>query len=628
MIDAIRVSAGGRGRHAAGGNAAIPVSVFLSPAAPQCPRRRHEPVLRPSTNAALALGIVGAVGLTTLAAPPVARAPMHVATTSHADVRLAGVVQPSDVIALVGALDGAMASASATVATLIAIPGQTAADALKAAAFVNNVFFELLTLASPNAVLTAALNGLKSVSVNGLSRLANTVWSLNSDMVLTAKQMSTLLTTALTGSLGTVIGAVADLLNNPLSLPRYAGLADAPLNVAGLALSSGITALNDLGVNAFSAGNAVVTGVLSQIKTVIDGVNGLFAVGHALIPNAVVDGLLTAVHGIVMSPLNAVVNGAIGLSAAITNVGADLVSAVADTAAADVHLWLGDGLSAGALQTAINSVAVAPLSITGYATAVSTLVTAAIATVTTTVGVGAGKLAAIPFTLAGDLTTAGASAMNAFISGTANVVAGLLQVVGVPSLLYNVSYGVAQVAIWINNHLASGIKYELDNFAAHVAAVLGASAAASTTQTATAAVTSTSSSGKSTAAKTVSAATVSATASASASEVKKSTETAQAASKPVAVSVVNVPAKDGSKSSGADDSGDNTTTTDSSTSADDGAAAGTSKTPHKSGKTGKNGRLGAGSNSSVSRTDAASSSPATSSSSGRSSAQSGRHHKS
>jgi len=478
-MDAFRKPAVGHGRHAAG-CAAIPVSVFIAPpVAPIAPplRRRADTAGRGYSNSVLALTTAGAMALTSLAPPSVTHAPAQLTrAVLDANVQLTGVVSPAEVTALVNSLDGALASAGSTVSALVAVPGQTVAGALNAAATVNNVFFGLLTLASSSPVLRAAMDGLRTVSAGGLSRLANTVSSLNATMALTTKQMADLLTTTLTGSLGTVIGAVVDLVNNPFSLSKYVKLADAPIDAAGLGLSSGITALEDLGTNAFSVGNAVVTGVTGQIKTAISAINAVFSVGHNLAPNAVLSGLFTAVHGIVTAPLNALVNSTDGISKAVMNAGDDVVSALADTAAADVHLWLGDGTSAGALQRAINTVGAAPLSISSYVTAVSTLLTAAIKTVTATTGIAAQRLAQIPFTFTGDLTSAGAGVINAFINGTANVVAGLLHAAGVPTILSGISYGVAQLAIAVNNHVARGIRYTLDSVATHVAEALGSPA--------------------------------------------------------------------------------------------------------------------------------------------------------
>ena len=543
----------------------------------------------------LALTTAGAMALTSLTLPSVHHPAASITRVVAApEMQLTGVISPAEVTALVDSLQDVLASTTSTVSTLVSVPGQTVAGALNAAATVNNVFFGLLSLASSSSpVLKAALEGVRMVSFNGLARLARTVGSVSSAMTLTTEQLSTLLTTTLTGSLGTVIGAVADLLNNPFSLSKYVKLADAPIDAAGLALSSGITALEDLGTNAVSVGDAMVKGVAAQVKTAISAVNAVFVVGHNLTANAVLDGLLTAVHGIVTAPLNAVVNSVIGVSTAVTNGIDDVLSALADTATADVHLWLGDGTSAGALQRAIDTIGAAPLSVTSYATAVSTLVSAAIQTVTKTAGISAQKLAQIPFTAAGDLAKAGAGAINAFINGTAGVVAGILQVAGVPSLFYNISYGVAALAVAVNNRLASGIAYTLDTVATKVSQALGAPVP---------------STGKTSVATAVSvAASVSApAASAGSAAVTKSAAKvvatrAERVRKPVAA-----------------------------TAADDTASAGPSTEqstgPDTAGTPRKRGRHSAGAHSSASSSNAASSSTSTTGRHG--SVQQGRHHRS
>lgn len=581
---------GGHGRHAAG-RAAIPVSAFLSaPVSATAPIRRAEAAGRGPSPAVLALTTAGAMALTSLALPTVIHPPTSISRVVAApDVQLTGVISPAEVTALVDSLHEVLASTSSTVSTLVSVPGQTVAGALNAAATVNDVFFGLLSLASSSSpVLKAVLEGLRMVSANGLWRLASTVSSVNSAMVLSTKQLSTLLTTTLTGSLGTVVGAVADLLNNPFALSTYVKLADVPVDAAGLALHSGISALADLGTNALAAGNAVVQGIAAQVNTAISAINAVFVIGHNMTASAALDGLLTSVHGIVTAPLSALVNSVDGISTAVTNGADDVLGALADTAAADVRLWLGDGTSAGAVQQAINAVGAAPLSIASYATAVSTLVAAAISTVTKTVGISAQKLAQIPFTMAGDLAKAGAGAVNAFINGTAGVVAGLLQAAGVPSLLYNISYGVAAFAVAVNNHLASGIAYTLDGVATTVARALGAPAASTGKTSGVAAV--------STAASVTAATTPAA---------KVATAHTERVRKPVAAA----------------DPGDSTSATgspDSSAAQSDGS--GTAHTPRK------HGRHSADGNPSASSSTAASSS--TSATGRHGSAQQGRHHRS
>lgn len=398
---------------------------------------------RRSPLPALALTTAAALTLTPLVLPP-PTTPLHLSLpqVSAPRLELTAAINPADVTALINNLNAALQSASTTVTGLVGTPGQTLANALGSAATLNDSLWDGLIDATDNRTLAAILTTLKDTAGNGLSRLSNSVDAANGTIVLTTGQLADLLTSTLTGSLGTALHAVATVINNPLALPSYTGLINTPLDIAGLLVTQGIGAVNNLGANVLTVTNTVVTGVTAQVDNALDTFNGLLSAGKTLTGIDLINGLLTAVQGIVSAPVTAAVAGVNGASTTLTNAAATTLGKIADGASDAIATWIGDGTRSGAIQEVINTIGSAPLSPASYTHAVSVLVGAGITTVTQ-VAHTAGSLASVPFTAAAGITTAAADVITALTSGLATAASGIMQAAGLPSLVYGLPHAMA-----------------------------------------------------------------------------------------------------------------------------------------------------------------------------------------
>ncbi|RAV12325.1 hypothetical protein DQP55_11905 [Mycolicibacterium sp. GF69] len=374
--------------------------------------------------------------------PPTTPLHLSLPQVSVPRLELTAAINPADVTALINNLNAALQSASTTVTGLVGAPGQTLANALGSAATLNDSLWDGLIDATDNRTLAAILTTLKDTAGNGLSRLSNSIDTANGTIVLTTGQLADLLTSTLTGSLGTALHAVATVINNPLALPSYTGLINTPLDIAGLLVTQGIGAVNNLGANVLTVTNTVVTGVTAQVDNALDTFNGLLSAGKTLTGIDLINGLLTAVQGIVSAPVTAAVAGVNGTSTTITNAAATTLDKIADGASDAIDTWIGDGTRSGAIQEVINTIGSAPLSPASYTHAVSVLVGAGITTVTK-VAHTAGSLASVPFTAAADITTAAADVITALTSGLATAASGIMQAAGLPSLVYGLPHAMA-----------------------------------------------------------------------------------------------------------------------------------------------------------------------------------------
>lgn len=394
--------------------------------------------------------LTAGVALTTAAAiaftpvlPPTSAPTLELPRVSVSEVHLAAVINPADVEALVANLHAAMSGVGATVTSLVANADQTLTGALNSAVAVNdNVWDGLIDAARGSAVLVTLLRGLRSASSGGLSDLSATVGSAGDAVTLTTGELTNLLTSTVTGSLATALQAVVRVLNDPLALSSYIALAAAPLGIAGLALENGIDAVRSLATNGVDLVDTVVHGVTAQIDNALTLVNTVIASGRGLTDVFIIDGVLTAVQGIVSAPVSAVLAGVNGISTTLANAATFTVDKLADGAGSLVRTWLGSGTDPGALQNAANAIGAQPLSPAAYTKAISILVGAGINSVQTVVGT-ASKFVSVPFRVGAGLTNTAANVITEFTSGLATAASGVLQAVGLPSFVYGLPHAVA-----------------------------------------------------------------------------------------------------------------------------------------------------------------------------------------
>ncbi len=435
---------------------------------------------RPYLNAGLAMSSAAMIAFTPLVAGNAGAPPLPTPHVSTSQVHLSALITQADVDALVANLSTVLHSVDSTLTSVAAVPGTTVQGALNTAVALNDSFWSGLIGATNNSALTALLAGLKAASRGGLTSLAATAGSLSDTLTLTTGQVASLLTSVLTGSAGTAAQAVAAVVNNPLALASYTNLLNVPLNLAGLAVNTAITGIDELGDNALSATNTLVHGVTAQINNLLTAVNGVVHSAQILANNNVIDGFLTAAQGIVIAPTSAVVELVNGVSSVLTTFGTTVLDTVAGGAAAIATDWLGNGTAPGALQNVITDIGTNPLAPASYTAAVGALVSAAVDTgyrVVTT----AGALAAAPFYATAAGTIAAAKVTGAFINGAAYVAAGLLTMLGTPRFISNLPHDLAGTVITALNLTANAVAAAIHG----VGGLISASASAANALAAT-----------------------------------------------------------------------------------------------------------------------------------------------
>ncbi|MFW0154255.1 hypothetical protein ACNUDN_31330 (plasmid) [Mycobacterium sp. smrl_JER01] len=358
-------------------------------------------------------------------------------------VQLAAVISPTDIDNLVDRLNSALASVSSTVTAAVAMPANSLTSALDSAVSVNNSLWDGLIDATDSRSLVDLLNALRATSSGSLSRLSTTVGDTGAAVVLTTGEVTDLLASALTGSLSTALHAVATIVNNPLALASYTGLLNAPLDIAGLVVNNGLSLVDSVGSGALSVTSTLVTGVTSQIDNILRGVNGLIDAAKGAVPGvALLDGVLTAVQGIVSAPVTAALAGVDGVAGTLTSAASRVVSKLAGGASEIGATWLGDGTASGALQEAINAIGAAPLSAASYTRALGVVVSAGISSVRSVASAGA-SLLSVPFTAGADLTSTASAMITRFTDGVATAASGILHAAGLPSFVSSLPHALA-----------------------------------------------------------------------------------------------------------------------------------------------------------------------------------------
>ncbi|MDO3013270.1 hypothetical protein P5V34_04620 [Mycobacteroides abscessus subsp. abscessus] len=403
-----------------------------------------EASVHPYLRAGIAVTAATTVALAPLTLPPphpVALPDLIPTRTTAVDLK--ALIDPGAVSAVIGNVNAALNSADAAITAAAAVPGQSIADVLSTAAGLNTSFWQtLITASASDPLLSGVLASLQTLTSGGLTQLAGTVTATNSTVDLTVEQVSTLLTSTLTGSASVALAAVTDTINNPAN---YAELLAAPVTIGANLVHAGISAALDLGDNLITGGATLLTGVTAQISNVVAAANQLVATAQNVIGVPEINGLITAVQGVVTAPLNAILAGVNGGTAAVADLSTGTLGVLAAAAHNVTTAWLGTGSTGGAIQTALTAIGSAPLSVGSYVTAVGALA-AAVATTGpgTLVTLGAGLLP-LPFHTAATLTTAGADVVTALSRGVAQFAAGMLRAVGAPALVANAVYGVATV---------------------------------------------------------------------------------------------------------------------------------------------------------------------------------------
>lgn len=431
------------GRHTHRGANAIPVREFLASASGMpAPHAAGSLAVRRSPRAAVALTAATAIAFAPMVvsqAPPV-----HVALPAvHvADMHLTAVVSDADIKNLINAVNTGLNQLDSTVANVAGVPGQTLAGALSAASGLTDSFWSTLIGASQsNPLLANVLSAVQTVSSGGLTKLAATTASVNGSITLTTGQVASLLTNTLTGSAATLLYAISNVVNNPLSLLSYAGLINAPLTIVGGAVSNAAAAVSAVGSGAISLVGNVVNGATAQVSNLITAANAVVNGIEQTINQQQVNSLITIAQQIVTSPLAAAITLVNGATAAITDTATTAVQVAATAVQRVDNIWLSNGDGNGLIQGIVNTIAGAPLSPASYVNVVGELITGAAESAQQVGSAVVGGFLPLPFRASATMVSATAGALGNLADGLATSTVAALEFAGVSPFFANAVYG-------------------------------------------------------------------------------------------------------------------------------------------------------------------------------------------
>ncbi|MGE0221509.1 MAG: hypothetical protein AB7S95_37950, partial [Mycolicibacterium sp.] len=219
--------------------------------------------VRSYLTAGLAFTTAGAIALAPLAipqSPPAVTIP-HVAVP---DIRLT--VTPADIETFVAALQEVLDEATATVAAVAGIPGQTVVSVVNGiVALINTVFTGLID-ATDSETLVALLTVLRTLSSDAFAKLAENVGLANPVITATTTQVGELVTSAVTGTLQSVLIAVVNVVNDPLSFANYAGLLTAGVAGGQLLAGNGLAAVQAVGDAGYTLTGIALSEVTFQLN--------------------------------------------------------------------------------------------------------------------------------------------------------------------------------------------------------------------------------------------------------------------------------------------------------------------------------------------------------------------------
>lgn len=407
--------------------------------------------LRSYLTAGISLTAASAIAFTPLMIPANEKA-LTIPSVSVSDVQL--VVTTEEIEEFIANLQGALDDVTETVAGLVAIPGQTLADVIAAAAELNNDLYTALIDSTDNATLQGLLTALNFYSTTGLVQLAGTVEAANNVLVITLAQTTTLLTSALTGSLQNVLIAVNNIVNDPLAFSNYAGLLGAGIASGELLGYNGLEAVQGLGNGLFAVGGIGLGGFSFQVNNAITGLNAVLSGIGAASGIGIVEAAIAALQGIVIAPALGLFNIGVGTIGDVVG-GAAVGFNVLVEGAQGVTLAIGD-----ALQSAIFAIGTDPLDPANYASALGALTVGGFSVFNTLTLTG-GALAEVPIDVFRSLNTTFTGVLTSLTLQIGTAASTILAAVGLPEEISNLPLEAAasinEVIAGISGAVADGL---------------------------------------------------------------------------------------------------------------------------------------------------------------------------
>lgn len=464
------------GRHTHHGANAIPVREFLAsaPTTPS-PHAAGTLALRRPKDVALSLTAATAIAFAPMVvsqAPPV-----HVAlpTVHVADAQLTALVSDADIDNLISAVNTGLKQLDSTVANVAAVPGQTLTGALSAASNLTDSFWSpLISSSKSNPLLSNVLTALRVVTAGGLAKLAASTESVNSTITLTTGQVATLLTSTLTGSASTLLHAISNVVNDPLSLLSYAGVINAPVTIVGGLVSNTAAAVSAVGTGAIKIAANVITGATAQVSNLITAADALVKGIEQTIDQQQVNSLITIAQQIVTSPLRAAISLVNGATEAISDAATTTVKVAATAVQRLDNIWLSNGDGHGVVQDVINTIAAGPLSPGSYVNVAGEVITGAAQSAQQISSAIVGGFLPLPFRMSATMVGATGNALNNLADGVAKGTVAALVFAGVNPILAGTVYGLVGAVKTAISFTAGTITTALNAVAALASAAASA----------------------------------------------------------------------------------------------------------------------------------------------------------
>lgn len=345
---------------------------------------------------------------------------------SSPNVRLTAAIDPADVQALIANLQATLNDVTRTVEAVSLAPGNSLVDVLTRANAVNAELWNGLINATDSVQLRGLLSALSANSVGNFNELITTVGALNSDIAMLPAQIAETIGYAITGSLTAALGAITNLINQPLAPSSYTGLASSALQQVIVVGQGVLQTVDWTGQAVLNTANAVVDGLWEQIPGALYGLNDVLYRAAEESDSAVVDAVIAAVQGLVIAPAAAVSNAALGLASSVVNVGVDGFETVMKSGA-----WV-LAYPFYATQDALKTIGAKPLDPASYTTALAQLIGGGFNIGNELVTAGA-DLLTLPVRFASDLNTNIADTIVSLSSAVGEMASAVLHAAGLPA---------------------------------------------------------------------------------------------------------------------------------------------------------------------------------------------------
>lgn len=345
---------------------------------------------------------------------------------SSPNVRLTAAIDPADVQALIANLQATLNDVTRTVEAVSLAPGNSLVDVLTRANAVNAELWNGLINATDSVQLRGLLSALSANSVSNFSELITTVGALNSDIAMLPGQIAETIGYAVTGSLTAALGAITNLINQPLAASSYTGLASSALQQVIVVGQGVLQTVDWTGQAVLNTANAVVDGLWEQVPGALYGLNDVLYRAADQSDSAVVDAVIAAVQGLAIAPAAALSNAALGLASSVVNVGVGGFETVMKSGA-----WV-LAYPIYATQDALKTIGGKPLDPASYATALAQLIGGGFNVGNKLVTAGA-DLLTLPVRFASDLNTNIADTIVSLSNAVGEMASAVLHAAGLPA---------------------------------------------------------------------------------------------------------------------------------------------------------------------------------------------------